>query len=156
MPGRHPGAFTRNARSEDSLADLRHLWEQRGDRFGGGGGGGGGGLTARFNPWLVVLIALVLYLLSGIYIVAPDERGIVLRFGKVVREADAGPGYHFPWPIERVFKPSVTQIRKDEFGFRTTSVGPPAQYRDVDSEALMLTGDGNIVKLQFIVQYKVK
>jgi membrane protease subunit HflK len=61
-----------------------------------------------------------------------------------------------PWPIEEVFKPSVTQIRKEEFGFRTVSVGPPARYRDEDNEALMLTGDENIVKLQFIVQYKVK
>ena len=99
---------------------------------------------------------LLVYALSGVYIVAPDERGIVLRFGRVVREADPGPGYHLPWPVERVIKPSVTRIRKAEFGFRTVDVGPPARYQDVDSEALMLTGDENIVKLQFIVQYKVK
>jgi membrane protease subunit HflK len=55
-----------------------------------------------------------------------------------------------------VLKPSVTQIRKAEFGFRTVDPGPPAHYRDEDVEALMLTGDENIVKLQFIVQYKVK
>ncbi|MFQ5668719.1 MAG: FtsH protease activity modulator HflK, partial [Candidatus Binatia bacterium] len=84
------------------------------------------------------------------------ERGIVLRFGRVVREAGPGPGYHLPWPVETVLKPRVTQIRKEEFGFRTLSVGPPARYRDVDREALMLTGDENIVKLQFIVQYRVK
>jgi len=96
------------------------------------------------------------YAATGIYIVAPDERGIVLRFGRVVREADPGPGYHLPWPIEEVIKPPVTQILKEEFGFRTVSVGPPARYQDVDREALMLTGDENIVKLQFIVQFKVK
>src|SRR6185369_2120545 len=109
-----------------------------------------------FSPWLIVLIALGLYGLSGIYIVAPDERGIVLRFGRVVREADPGPGYHLPWPFEQVMKPAVTRIYKEEFGFRTVDVGPPARYRDVDVEALMLTGDENIVKLQFIVQFMVR
>jgi membrane protease subunit HflK len=130
----------------------------RGDEGNGqddGRSGGGGGLM-RINPWIFVAIGLIVYLGSGFFVIAPDERGIVLRFGKVIREADPGPGYHIPWPIEEVLKPSVTQIRKDEFGFRTVAVGPPAQYRSVDAEALMLTGDENIVKLQFIVQYRVK
>jgi len=108
------------------------------------------------SPWLILAVILLVYAGSGIYIVAPDERGIVLRFGRVVREADPGPGYHLPWPFEAVIKPPVTQILKEEFGFRTVSVGPPARYQDVDPEALMLTGDENIVKLQFIVQFKVK
>jgi membrane protease subunit HflK len=73
-----------------------------------------------------------------------------------VREADPGPGYHLPWPIEEVLKPAVTQIRKEEFGFRTVSIGPPARYADEDNEALMVTGDENIVKLQFIVQYRIR
>ena len=55
-----------------------------------------------------------------------------------------------------VLRPSVTAIRKEELGFRTVEVGPPARYQDVDAEALMLTGDENIVKLEFIVQYKVR
>jgi membrane protease subunit HflK len=129
---------------------------------GGGGAAGGGGpgsglpLPSGFSPWLLVGLAVPLWLLSGIFIIAPDERGIVMRFGKVVREADPGPGYHLPWPIEEVLKPAVTQIRKEEFGFRTISMGPPARYADEDSEALMVTGDENIVKLQFIVQYRIK
>jgi len=109
-----------------------------------------------FNPLWIAAVVLVLWAASGVFIVAPDERGVVLRFGRVVREAEPGPSYHLPWPIEEVVKPSVTQIRKEEFGFRTVSVGPPATYRDVEAEALMLTGDENIVKLQFIVQFKVK
>jgi membrane protease subunit HflK len=135
--------------NEDPLEVLRTMWEQFRRRFGGGG-------RARLNPWLIVAIVLLLYALSGIFIIAPDERGIILRFGRVVREADPGPGYHLPWPFEEVLKPSVTQIRKAEFGFRTVDVGPPARYRSEDAEALMVTGDENIVKLQFIVQYKVK
>jgi membrane protease subunit HflK len=110
----------------------------------------------RLSPWLVLGLVVVVWLLSGIYIVAPDERGIVLRFGEAVRETEPGPHYHLPWPIERVLRPSVTAIRKEEIGFRTVEQGPPARYREVDAEALMLTGDENIVKLEFIVQYKVR
>lgn len=135
---------------EDPIQVLNDLWENLRRRFGGGRGPG------PLSSWLIVAIVLLLYAASGIYIISPDERGIILRFGRVVREADPGPGYHLPWPFEEVLKPSVTQIRKEEFGFRTVAVGPPARYRDVDIEALMLTGDENIVKLQFIAQYKVK
>jgi len=138
-------------RPQDPFEELKKLWGQL--RAGRGQGEGG---PPGINPWLVVAIAVPLWLLSGIFIVAPDERGIVLRFGRVVREATSGPGYHLPWPIEEVLKPQVTQIRKEEFGFRTISIGPPARYSDEDDEALMVTGDENIVKLLFIVQYRIK
>ncbi len=110
----------------------------------------------RLGPGLILLFLLLAYLASGIFIVAPDERAVVLRFGKAVREAGPGPHYHFPAPIERVIKVQVTKIRKEEIGFQTVSAGPPARYRQVDKEALMLTGDNNIVELDFIVQYRVK
>src|SRR3972149_4284282 len=136
MPER-PGGSWPGGGPEDPLEVLSKVWEDLRRRFGGTRRG-------RFSPWLIVAIALPLYALSGIFIVAPDERGVVLRFGRVVREADPGPGYHLPWPVEQVLKPSVTQIRKAEFGFRTVDAGPPARYRDEDVEALMLTGDNNI------------
>ena len=144
-----PYDFPPHGRRDDPLAEVQRILDEMRDRFQKRG-------PSRFSPWLVVAILLLLYAASGIYIVAPDERGVVLRFGRVVREADPGPGYHLPWPIEQVIKPPVTQILKEEFGFRTISVGPPARYQDVDAEALMLTGDENIVKLLFIVQFKVK
>jgi membrane protease subunit HflK len=125
-------------------------------RLPGGGDGGGPRRFGGVNPFLIAGILVVLWLASGIYIVAPDERGIVLRFGKVQRETDPGPHWKMPWPFEEVLRPSVTQIRKEEVGFRTVAVGPPARYQEVDAEALMLTGDENIVKLEFIVQYKVR
>jgi membrane protease subunit HflK len=148
-------------RPDDPFEDLRRLFGQLRERAGGAAGGNGAARPPAApgegrSPWLFVGIAAVLWLASGFYIVAPDERGIVLRFGAVVREADSGPGYHMPWPIEEVLKPAVTQIRKEEFGFRTVDVGPPAEYRDEDSEALMVTGDENIVKLLFIVQFRIK
>ena len=144
-----PYEFPPRGRRDDPLADIQRVIDQVRDRFSHRG-------PARFNPWLIVAIILLVYALSGIFIVAPDERGVVLRFGRVVREVDPGPGYHLPWPFEQVIKPAVTRIYKEEFGFRTVDVGPPARYRDVDAEALMLTGDENIVKLQFIVQFRVR
>jgi membrane protease subunit HflK len=146
-----PFDFGRRPSSGDPIEDLQRLWREIKRKLPANPGSGFG-----VNPWLLVLIAAVLYALSGIYIVAPDERGLVLRFGRFVREAEPGPNYHLPWPIEQVVKPSVTQIRKEEFGFRTVSVGPPARYQRVNAEALMLTGDENIVQLEFIVQYRIR
>ncbi|MBI3782047.1 MAG: FtsH protease activity modulator HflK [Deltaproteobacteria bacterium] len=144
-----PFEFPPNRRRDDPFAEIQMVFDKVRGAF-------TSHKPPRVSPWLVVVVLLLVYALTGIFIVAPDERGIVLRFGRVVREADPGPGYHLPWPFEEVIKPPVTQILKEEFGFRTVSVGPPARYQDVDPEALMLTGDENIVKLQFIVQFKVK
>lgn len=123
------------------------MWEQLRRRYDAGGGSGGNPQIVLPSPWLVLSIVLALYLLSGIFIVAPDERAVVLRFGAFAREQGPGPGYHLPWPIEEVYKPSVTQIRKEEFG----GVGGLGGTR-----SMMLTGDQNIVALQFIVQYRIR
>jgi membrane protease subunit HflK len=136
----------------DPFAELRDAWERIRGQFGGFGGGG----RSRVGPGIILPVLLVLWLLSGIYIVRPDEKGVVLRFGAAVREVDPGPHWRLPWPFEEVLKPAVTQILKEEIGFRTTDPGPPARYQDVDQEALMLTGDENIVKLQSIVQFRVR
>jgi membrane protease subunit HflK len=150
-----PGGNRRDP--QDPIEALERVWEDLRGRFGGGKGpNGSSGPLRRFSPWWIVGVIAAAWAATGIYIVAPDERGVILRFGRVVREVDPGPGYHMPFPIEEILKPSVTQIRKEEFGFRTMEIGPPTRYSDEDVEALMLTGDENIVKLQFIVQYRVK
>lgn len=101
-------------------------------------------------------IILLLYLASGAYVVGPTEAGLVLRFGK--HERTTGPGFHYrwPWPVERVVRPPVTEVQRLEIGFKTVSVGPPAKYQPIPAEAQMLTGDENIVDVEFIVQYQVK
>lgn len=104
---------------------------------------------------VIIGIAVLLWLASGIYKVGIDEKGVVLRFGKHSATTDPGLRYHFPWPFETVFKPKVTEVKRIEIGFRTIDPGPPARYRDVSQESLMLTGDENIVDLDFIVQYRI-
>jgi len=108
------------------------------------------------SAYILIIIAIFIWLLTGIYIVAPDEVGVVKRFGKFVKQTESGPHYHLPYPIETVMKPQVTKVRRFEVGFRTVHPGPPPRYQSVPAEALMLTGDENIVDVQFIVQYKIK
>ena len=101
----------------------------------------------------VVLAALVIWLLTGTYVVGPDEVGVVRTFGEHTRVAQSGLNWHFPVPIETVKTPKVTEVKRIEIGFRTLRNG---QYRTVEKESLMLTGDENIVDAEMIVQYKIK
>lgn len=101
-------------------------------------------------------IVAAIWLLSGIYIVSPDEQGVVRRFGKVVKSTGPGPHYHLPWPVEVADKPKVKKVRRIEVGFRTVYPGPPARYRFYPEESLMLTGDEQIVDAQIIAQYQIK
>ena len=104
---------------------------------------------------LFVVIATALWLLSGIYTVGPDEQGIVLRYGALNRVTSSGLNYHIPFPIERVYTPKVTEVKRIELGFRTIDPGPPARYSDKPNESRMLTGDENMVDLDVIVQYRI-
>ncbi|TFH20419.1 MAG: FtsH protease activity modulator HflK [Myxococcales bacterium] len=105
---------------------------------------------------LALLVVVALWMAGGLYQVGPSEVGVVMRFGAVTHTTPPGLHWHLPWPIERVYKPAVTRVFKEEIGFRTFAIGPPARYRDVTEEARMLTADGNIVELDFIVQYRIK
>ena len=112
----------------------------------------------RFNwLWLKwgIPVVVLLWLLSGIYIVRPDEQAVVRRFGRAVAITPPGPHYHLPGPIEMVDKVKVKKVRRMEIGFRTVSPGPPARYYFYPKESLMLTGDEQIVDAQIIVQYLV-
>jgi len=101
---------------------------------------------------LIILLIAVLYLATGIYIVQPNQQGVIRRFGKFSRLDSSGLHYHLPYPFESAVTPSVTEVKRIEIGFRTVRGG----YTDVPKEALMLTGDENIVSAESIVQYKIK
>ena len=109
----------------------------------------------EFNFKIMPLLAgaLALWLFTGVYMVGPDEVGVVQTFGEYTRVAQSGLNYHFPYPIEQVNTPAVTEVKRIEIGFRTLRNG---QYRTVEKESLMLTGDENIVDAEMIVQYKLK
>jgi membrane protease subunit HflK len=106
--------------------------------------------------FILLLIALLLWLATGIYRVGLEERGVVLRFGRHVATKDPGLHWHLPYPLEQVYKPKVTEIKRVEVGFRTLETGgfgQAARYRDVPKESLMLTGDENIIDIDLSVQY---
>lgn len=104
---------------------------------------------------IIIAVVFLLWMASGIYFVAPDEIGVVKRFGKAVRSTPSGPHYHLPTPIESVLRPKVTQVRRIEVGFRTIGGKEHGRYRTVPAESLMLTKAENIVNMSFIVQYKI-
>ena len=105
---------------------------------------------------LIVALVIFIWLLTGIYIVGPDEQGVVRRFGKLSRVTSSGIHYHIPFPVERVNKPKVTQVKRLEIGFRTVDPGPPARYQQLPGESLMLTGNLNIIDIDIIVQYRIR
>ena len=104
---------------------------------------------------IVVFCAIVLlWLASGFYRVQPDEEGIVLRFGAFDRKTNPGLNYHLPVPIEEALTPKVTRVNRIEIGYRAD----PTRTRltEVPEESLMLTGDENIVDINFTVFYLIK
>lgn len=105
--------------------------------------------------FIILVILLLLAAFGSFYIVEPEEVGVIRRFGKVVRTTPPGPHLKIPL-VETVLKPQVTKVHRLEVGFRTIDPGPPARYSSIREESLMLTGDENIVQVEFIVQFKIK
>jgi len=144
--GRGGGGF-QPPNFEDSLRKFQNFLKRW---LPGGGAGLGGG-----RGWILgVIIIVFLWLLSGFYRVEPDQEGIVLRWGAFDRKATPGLNYHLPSPIEEALTPTVTRINRIEIGYRTNnSVG---RTTEVPEESLMLTGDENIVDINFTVFWLVK
>lgn len=93
-------------------------------------------------------IVVAVWLASGIYVVDPEEQGVVLLFGAYIGKTSPGINYHFPWPVETVETPKVTRENQLNIGYR---IGSADGTRDVPEESLMLTGDENIVDINFTV-----
>lgn len=141
---------------------------------GGGGGGprppvrppfGGGGFALPAGPKLAagaLIVFAALWLASGIYVVQPDQQGVILRFGAVVGTSGPGLNYHLPWPIDRVLLPAVTRINRTEIGYTTSPQQDPNSgsismiREDVPAESEMLTGDQNIVDINVAVFWQIK
>tara|TARA_B000000460_G_C21526082_1_gene398360 strand:+ start:1202 stop:2347 length:1146 start_codon:yes stop_codon:yes gene_type:complete len=113
--------------------------------------GGKGGIFSIF------LVVIVLWIASGFYRVNADEQGVVLRFGEWVRTTAPGLHYHLPYPIEEALTPGVTRVNRISIGFREPiGFSSDDSLRQVPEEALMLTGDENIVDINFTVFWLIK
>jgi len=134
---------------------LRRSQEKVRKLFPGGGGGGPGGNRKALIAVPLILIAV--WLASGFYRVQPDEQGVVLRFGEWIKTTQPGLNWHLPSPIETVFTPKVTRSNRVEIGFRSAGdVGRATSDREVQNESLMLTGDENIVDINFVLLWLIK
>ena len=168
-PGPERGPWSgRPAAGSNGLPDLDELiarMQDKARRFLPGGGGGGPAFR-RNNGRLLALAGLAvaaIWLASGFYRVEPDEQGVVLRFGAFDGQTTApGLNYHLPWPIESVLTPSVTTTNSVEIGFRGAGdrTGGRSQNvgnaRELPEEALMLTGDENIIDINFSVFWRIR
>ena len=117
-----------------------------------------GGAMSGKGFALIALAVIALWGLSGFFRVEPDELGVVLRFGQEVREVQPGLNYHLPYPIETALTPKALRVNKIDIGMRLVDDvrRGGTTVRDVPEESLMLTGDENIVDVDFAVLWKVK
>ncbi len=115
----------------------------------------------HMNSRSLVIIGVLMVLAAVVwnmwFTVPPENVGVVLRFGKYVREAPPGLNFKFPDPVETVIQVPVQRQLKEEFGFRTKKAGVRTTYssRDFKGESLMLTGDLNVVVVEWITQYRI-
>lgn len=136
--------------------------------FGGGrspraGGGGGPPQMPKIPGGLIAFGVVAILALWGVgsvfYTVQPEERGVVKRFGEVVKIADPGLHFKLPFGIDSVQLVATERVLKQEFGFRTAGVdaGGASQYDggDFTDESLMLSGDLNIIDVEWVVQYRI-
>jgi len=110
---------------------------------------GGGG---KFGFFIIIMVAIVVWLASGFYKVETNQQGVVLRFGEKIAITQPGLNYHFPYPIETVLIPNVTKVNSIEIGFRQTRSGAQTPFT---AESLMLTGDENIINIGFTVLWRI-
>jgi modulator of FtsH protease HflK len=110
----------------------------------------GGALGGR-GLFIILLLAVVAWAATGYFTVQPDEVGIVLRFGKYDRVVQPGPNYHWPYPIESALTPQALRTNRLDIGMRMIGTTP----HDIPEESLMLTGDQNIVDVEFTVLWSI-
>ena len=119
----------------------------------------GGSSSGKKPIGLILIILALVWVASGLYRVLPDEQGVVLRFGKYTKTTQPGLNYHIPFPVESVQTPKVTKVNRMDIGFRSerdSGFSSGGGVADVPQESLMLTGDENIVNIDFSVFWVIK
>ncbi len=141
--GRGPGGGGGGGGQPPDLEDLIRKMQVKGKSILPGGFGGVRGIL------IIVVVLVAVWLLSGLYRVLPDEQGVELVFGEWTATTQPGLNYNWPTPIGTVYTPKVTRIERTEVGYRGDS------NRDMPDESLMLTGDENIIDVQFTVFWRI-
>ncbi len=146
------GSGSRRGGEPPSIDDIIRNFQKTINKFLPGGKTGGG------KPIILgLLILLLVWVASGLYRVLPDEQGVVLRFGKFIKTTQPGLNYHIPFPVERALTPKVTKVNRIDVGFRPASdTGRSSGIGNVPEESLMLTGDENIVDINYSVFWVIK
>ncbi len=114
-------------------------------------------LNAKKYINIGIILLVVIVILSGFYVVQAENVGVILRFGKYTKTTE--PGLHIKIPvIDKVYQVAVERQLKEEFGFRTLKAGVTSQYSrgNFSSESVMLTGDLNVVVVEWIIQYRIE
>ena len=122
-------------------------------------GPGFGDFPAKKLLLILIIIVLGAWFSTGFYTVQPDEQGVIMRFGKYSRISGPGLNYKLPTPFERVIVISVTRVNKEEIGFRSAMRDSSRRVKSkqsVPQESQMLTGDENIIDIDFDVQWVIK
>ena len=128
------------------IEDLIRKGQDRVRRFLPGGFGGAKG----------IVILILVWLLTGLYRVQPGEKGVELLFGRFVKTTEPGLNFWMPWPVGSVQRPNVERTNQLNVGFRSLAAAARADsIRDVAEESLMLTGDQNIIDIDFVVQWRI-
>ena len=106
----------------------------------------------------VIILAAIVFLVTGLYTVNPEEVGVIQRFGKYLSTTQPGLHFKIPFGVDKLTKVKVKHVFKEEFGFRTLQAGVRTKYssQSYNQEAIMLTGDLNIADVEWIVQYRIK
>jgi membrane protease subunit HflK len=114
-------------------------------------------LSPNLVKYGVIGIFVLIFIFSSFFTIDPEEVGVILRFGKFSHIAEPGLNFKLPLGIDQLEKVPVQRQLKDEFGFRTESVGVRTRYSQASflDESLMLTGDLNVAEVEWIVQYRV-
>lgn len=124
------------------------------------GGGGGGGPSGKGIIGIAILVLLIWGAFSAFYTVQPEERAVVKRFGAVVGITDPGLHFKIPFGVDQVQFVATERVLKQEFGFRTERTSPDGRTtyssQQFEDESLMLTGDLNMIDVEWVVQYRIE
>ena len=148
------GGGSRKSGDHNQRPDLEKLLKRGQDKFKQVMPGGGSGMPSSFGFLLVVVLAAIAAFYAFTFRVNPDELGVVMRFGKPVRQEPPGLHFRMPYPIDEVRLPKVTRQNIIEIGMRSGTGG--RGVTSVREESLMLTGDENIVDINFVVFWRIQ